>query len=79
MVEISPLALSYKSLTNPQIFHKILFYIHCTYTQRGREVKDGCMSRRGLSLKTRNLNQCSKFNMHKKEHKLLGLIPVISF
>ena len=69
MVEISPRALSYKSLSNPQIFHQILFYIHCTHTQRRREVKHGCMSHRGLSLKTLNLNQCSQFKMHKKEHK----------
>ena len=79
MVEISPLALSYKSLSNPQICHQILFYIHCTHTQRLREVKHGCMSRRELSLKTLNLNQFSKFKMYKREHKFLGLIPVISF
>ena len=51
----------------------------CTHTQLRREVKHGCMSRRGLSLKTLNVNQFSKFKMYEREHKFLGLIPVISF
>ena len=65
-----------KSLLNPQIFHQILLYMHCTATARGQA---WIMSRRGLILKICKirLNQFSKFKMYQREHKFLGLITLL--